>query len=212
MLDYTTKKLSRGIFISIEGMDGCGKSTQTRKLKKILEQQGLPVAITKEPCRSVIGKQLNKILKSERLSPKIELMLFMAARYDHIQTVILPKLKQNICVISDRFIDSTLCYQGILGKIDIKWIQDLHNSVCGIWPDVTYLLDINPVTVVDRIKNRPVKHFYDSMPLKQQTVIREGFLHIATLFPERIMVVDANKFGKTTSIIVEHLMRKLAKI
>ncbi len=184
-----------GKFITFEGIDGCGKSTQIELLAQTLTSKGILVLKTKEPGGTQLGVVLRKMLLDDPmvLNSYAELLLFLADRIEHIHKVIVPALQKGIWVLSDRYWDSTLAYQGYGRKLDLKWIQDLANSepLC-LKPDLTFLMDIS---VEESIKRRLSKKA-DKMETESKKFledVRSGFLQLAQKEKERILLVDGSK-------------------
>ncbi|RLB11636.1 MAG: dTMP kinase [Deltaproteobacteria bacterium] len=192
----------RARFITFEGIDGCGKSTQAKRLASYLKNKGIPVLLTFEPGGTGIGYNIRKILldpKNKHISPLAELFLYMADRAQHIKEVIGPSLEKGIWVISDRFYDATLAYQGFGRGIDISFIDMLNQKACGkIRPDITFLMDCPVETAIIRISNRiansnPDKGQlrFEQEDLRFHEMVRKGYLSIAARHKDRIVMVDA---------------------
>ena len=151
-------RASRGIFITFEGLDGCGKSTQLEKLAAKLRAQKHPVVLTREPGGTPTAEKIRQLLLDTRtgsLAPNAELALMFAARAQHIQEVILPALAEGKVVLCDRFTDSTEAYQGGGRKLGSKPVLALHHVVCGdLQPDLTVLMDSDVATSVERARRR----------------------------------------------------------
>jgi dTMP kinase len=186
----------RGRFISFEGGEGSGKTTQSLLLHEYLTKKSIRAVLTREPGGSDLGEELRILLKKQH-NPKAELLLLLASRHDHVQNLILPNLESGNWVICDRFIDSTMCYQGLLKELGAEYIKNLHDQIIGeIWPNVTFLMDLPTFHIKDRIKIRANPTHYDTMPIEQHEKVRNGFLQIAKSFPDRIFVLDATKDPK----------------
>jgi dTMP kinase len=184
----------RGSFISLEGIEGTGKSTQTRLLTEYLQQRGQNTVRTQEPGGTAISMKIRELLlslDSREMDPVTELLLYNAARVQHIREVIDPALARGEIVISDRFSDSTLAYQGYGRGIDLKMIDTLDAiATNGMRPDLTLLLDIDVETGLQR--NREISK-RDRLELEDITFhekVRRGFLEIAKDDPGRIRVID----------------------
>jgi dTMP kinase len=184
----------RGSFISLEGIEGTGKSTQTRLLTEYLQQRGQKTVRTQEPGGTAISMKIRELLlslDSREMDPVAELLLYNAARVQHIREVIDPALARGEIVISDRFSDSTLAYQGYGRGIDLKMIDTLDAiATNGMRPDLTLLLDIDVETGLQR--NREISK-RDRLELEDITFhekVRRGFLEIAKDDPGRIRVID----------------------
>ena len=138
--------MNRGLFITFEGIDGCGKSTQFQMLKEYLETQGVDFIVVREPGGTVIGEKIREILlnkKNDSMRPLTELLLFEAARAQIAEEVIRPALEKGTCVLCDRFFDSTYAYQGYARKLGADKVLLLNDlATAGLEPDITFLIDI----------------------------------------------------------------------
>ena len=188
---------NKGYFVSFEGIDGSGKSTQIQYLAKYLETLGFDVIITREPGGSVGGEQIRKLLlqgEVDRWSPETELLLFTAARRDHLERIILPALKEGKIVICDRFTDSTRMYQGMRGANLRNLVDTLNEKVINFDPDLTILIDINPEISLKRAKSRKtVEERFEDFGVDLQMKMRKGFIDLAKEFGDRIEVVDGQQ-------------------
>lgn len=186
-----------GRFITFEGIDGSGKSTQARLLTEHLRAAGHPVDLTREPGGSPGAEEIRRLVLEgdpDRWSPETELLLFTAARRDHLERVIDPGVAAGRVVISDRFADSTRMYQG-LGRGDLRALVDeLHRLMIGREPDLTLLIDMDPDRGLERALSRGgTEERFESFGADLQTRMRQGFLDLAAEFPERIVVIDGNR-------------------
>jgi dTMP kinase len=185
-----------GRFITLEGGEGAGKSTQIARLKSWLEGRGHTVVATREPGGSPGAEMVRKLLvegPAERWDGTTEALLHFAARRDHLRAMVWPALKQSTWVVSDRFADSTLAYQGYGHGVDRSLIAQLYAlSVGDFRPDLTLVLDL-PVEVglARAASRRGVETRYESLPLDFHRRVRAGFLEIATREPKRCAVIDA---------------------
>lgn len=182
------------MFISFEGIDGSGKSTQARRLAEDLRASGRDVTLTREPGGSPGAEEIRRLLVeggSERWSPETELLLFTAARRDHLERTIRPALARGTTVISDRFADSTRVYQGA-ARADLRGIVDqLHDLMIAIEPDLTFVIDIDPEISLRRGHARnTVEDRFEGMGLDFQIRLRAGFRALATEAPERVRLID----------------------
>jgi len=190
--------LSRpGLFISFEGIDGSGKSTQARLLAEHLRGQGRDVVLTREPGGSAGAEEIRRLVlegDKDRWSPETELLLFTAARRDHLERVILPAIAAGQVVICDRFADSTRMYQG-LGRADLRGLVDqLHDLMIGREPDVTVLIDIAPDVGLGRALSRGGgEERFESFGEGLQARMRAGFLALAKEFDGRFAVIDGGR-------------------
>lgn len=186
----------RGRFISFEGGEGAGKSTQVRLLADALTHKGIRCLSTREPGGSPGAESIRELLIQGdvgRWDPMSEALLHFAARRDHVTNVIEPALCAGTWVICDRFTDSTIAYQGFGQGLEISLIQDLHRTAVGdLWPDVTFILDIPVADGFGRVANRSTDiDRYERMDSQFHIRLREGFLEIARKNVERCAVVDA---------------------
>ena len=199
----TTKK---GFLITIEGCEGCGKTTQSEMLKQYLESKGLTVILTREPGGSIVAEQVRNILLNPdfKVAPYCELMLYEAARAQHLGDIIKPSLEKGYVVICDRFIDSTIAYQGYARGIDKEVIKKLNNiATSGLKPDLTIYLDINPNKGIKKAKmvNKGKLTGGDRIEresLKFHNNVRKGFLELAKKYPNRIKKVKTNEVIEKT--------------
>ncbi|HEX4200614.1 MAG TPA: dTMP kinase [Chthoniobacterales bacterium] len=189
-----------GLFVSFEGGEACGKSTQVARLAEKLESIGRQVIAIREPGSTRAGEAIrNLLLHSEQglsLTPAAELLLFGASRAQLIEEVIRPALHAGKIVLADRFTDSTTVYQGIARGIGLKFIREMEEFVCaGLRPAVTFLLDLDLGTIRNRRlrRVRPVNSpdRMEELPAEFHQKVREGYLQLAREFPERIKIVDA---------------------
>ena len=220
----------RGKFITFEGLDGTGKSTQMRKLAAALRAAGHKVVETREPGGTATGEKIRRVLldsKTEGLAPLAEMALMFASRAQHIAEVIQPALDHGQIVLCDRFTDSTEAYQGHGRKLGSDDVLKLHRILCGdLQPDLTILLDSDPAMSVRRARRRNLrashganknvgKHHGDENRFEQQNRaffarVHEGYLAIALREPQRVVRVDASGApAQTHRKISEVLQRKL---
>ncbi|MEO1107777.1 MAG: dTMP kinase [Pseudomonadota bacterium] len=187
----------RGLFLTFEGIDGSGKSTQARMLAEFLRESGHQVILTREPGGSPGAEEIRRLVLEgdpDRWSAETEILLFTAARRDHLERTIEPALADGKVVICDRFADSTRMYQG-LSRGDLRGIVDqLHSLMIGREPDMTLLFDMDPETGLSRAKGRQgtEERFEDFGPALQKQM-RAGFLALANEFSDRFRVVDGNR-------------------
>jgi len=183
-----------GLFITFEGGEGCGKSTQSRLLLKKLEQQNIPVVLTHEPGGTVLGNELRKVLKRRRGSfilPQAELFLVAASRAQLVAEVIHPALEEGKVVICDRFTYSTLVYQGYGRGLELSFVETVNNVATGnLKPDLTILLDISPDQGLAR--KRSLRDRFEMEDLSFHRRVREGYLKMVAVESERWLVIDAS--------------------
>ena len=182
-------------FITFEGIDGSGKSTQARRLVEVLHARGRDAVLTREPGGSPGAEAIRRLLVEgapDRWSPETEILLFTAARRDHLERTIAPALAAGRDVVSDRFADSTRVYQGAV-RSDLRDLVDmLHARLIGREPDLTLILDADPGAAIARGRGPAVgEGRFESFGRDFQAALRRGFLDLAASFPERCRVIDA---------------------
>jgi dTMP kinase len=188
----------RGYFITFEGGEGAGKSTQIRRLAEVLKARGFDVLVTREPGGSPGAEAVRHVLLSgaaEKLGPEMEAILFASARNDHVEQIIRPAVASGKIVLCDRFMDSSRVYQGVTGGLDPEFMRQLEEvAINGMTPDLTLILDIDPVLGLERAAKRragPADR-YEKETVAMHRRRREGFLDIARREPQRCKVVDAS--------------------
>lgn len=186
------------LFVTFEGIEGCGKSTQSRHVAAVLKKQGHEVVLTREPGGTDITAEIRRLLAdpASKLDPTAELMLFLADRAQHVATVIRPALAEGKIVLCDRYCDSTLAYQGYGRGHDLAWLEELNlRASHGVVPNLTLWIDCTVETGLGRAKVRdggPGDRF-ESEPLAFHSRIRAGFAELAERFPERIVRIDSER-------------------
>ena len=190
-----------GLFISLEGIDGAGKSTQSRLLAAHLRGLGRDVIETREPGGAAGAEDIRKLLVEgdpDRWSPETEILLFSAARRDHLERTIAPALARGGVVICDRFADSTRVYQGA-ARGDLRaLVDDIHARVIGVEPDLTLILDMDPAVALARgLARQSGEDRFEDMGLAFQERLRAGFQALARDFADRCAMVDANQPQET---------------
>ena len=189
-----------GLFITFEGGEGCGKSTQIAALKARLEAIGKTVVQTREPGGTALGESIRSLLQhddaGQGMSPEAELLLFAASRAQHVRELIAPAIAQGQIVLSDRFLDSTTVYQGVARAIDSKKVETINQFAIGdTTPDLTILIDLPPEIglarvharsdgQLDRMENEAIEFFQ---------AVRQGYLDLAKLEPKRFLVLDGSQ-------------------
>ncbi len=191
----------KGILISFEGSEGCGKSTQIRRIADRLEEfDHREVVVTREPGGTRIGEDIRHLLMhaetNEAMCPETELLLFAASRAQLVREIIFPAVNEGKIILCDRFLDSTTVYQGVARQIAEDPVTQINNFAVGeIVPDLTIILDVPAEVGLERIKHR-ISDMPDRM--EQENVefygkVREGYLHLARSLPERFFVVDGER-------------------
>jgi dTMP kinase len=219
---------ARGKFITFEGLDGSGKSTQTEKLARSLRARGLSVTITREPGGTATGEKIREVIlhsATSGLSPLTELALMFAARAQHIEEVILPAIAEGRIVLCDRFTDSTEAYQGGGRKLGSKPVLQMHEILCGdLQPDLTILLDNDIAFSVERARRRnrtgsrtEKGRARDENRFEQENRaffgrVRHAYMTIANREPQRVHLVNARGTPNETHTVIMELVRKKLKV
>lgn len=199
---FHTRAVSRGLFITFEGSEGCGKSTQVKRLAARLEAEGMPFLLTREPGGTLIGEKIRDLLQfapeSAAMFPETEVLLFEASRSQLVREVIVPALDRGTLVIADRFFDSTTVYQGAARRLNSATVSQLNEFAVGSCrPDFTIVLDVDvktararmlrrvrPVGAPDRMEQEPVE-FYES--------VCAAYRELAQREPERVRLIDGSR-------------------
>ena len=193
--------MAHGKFITFEGGEGCGKSTQVKRLKDALEREGVRVLLTREPGGTWLSEQIRTLIKDQDTDApcdRSELLLFLAARAQLVKNVIRPALESGTWVVSDRFSDSTLAYQGYGRGLPLDILRAANDFACdGLKPDLTLLLEVTPETAAARMRQREAatQTTADRLELAGDDFharLRRGFAELAKAEPERIVTIDAN--------------------
>ncbi|HOK80105.1 MAG TPA: dTMP kinase [bacterium] len=187
----------RAVIVSFEGIDGCGKSTQAKKFTRYLKSQGIDVLFFKEPGTTKIGKKLRKILlvKTDDIQPLTELFLYLAARNQLVAEQISPLLAKKRVIVLDRFMDSTVAYQGYGRGIPLELINLAHEIILkGIKPDITFLIDV-PASVLRREVKKNPDRLEKSIAFQEK--VRHGYLNIHRAEPERVKIIKRQSIEMT---------------
>ena len=194
---YAPSVKNPGRFITLEGGEGAGKSTQIQVIKDYLLTRGNDVVVTREPGGTSEGQEIRNLLVSgdkDKWSPLSETLLIMADRAAHLERVIRPALAEGKYVVCDRFFDSTKAYQGVAGGLGLDVIHNLQQPVLGTTlPDFTLLLDIDPEKGLRRAQERGGELRFESKTLAYHRTLRNAFLDFAAQEPDRIFVIDADR-------------------
>lgn len=191
------------MFITFEGGEGAGKSTAIKSIVEALEKEGKDILLTREPGGTPISEEIRNIIldkKNTAMDPRTEALLYAASRRQHVVEKILPALKRGTIVLCDRFLDSSLAYQGVARGIGVDEVYEMNRFAIGdLEPDLTIFFDIDPEIGLARIaknKDREVNRL-DVEKLAFHKKVREAFLSLAERFPERYVVIDASKDPQT---------------
>jgi dTMP kinase len=194
-----------GFFLTVEGIDGAGKSTQARMLAVRLRTLGREVVETREPGGAPGAEEIRCLLVEgdpERWSPKTEILLFTAARHDHVERVVEPALARGAVVLCDRYVDSTRAYQGAGAPERRELVDRLHRLAIGLDPDLTLIFDLDPAAALERARSRVADRDEDRFERKGQLFqarLREEFLAIAAAEPARCALIDAAQPAETVA-------------
>ena len=202
--ELTTGLVQQGLFITFEGSEGCGKSTQIARLAQLLREKNhdREVVILREPGGTALGEEMRRLLQhadqSIKIMPEAELLLFAASRAQLVREVIQPALQRDAIVLCDRFFDSTTVYQGVARALDPKEVEVINRfSAGGVVPDVTFLLDMEAAQGRERMKQRNAgSSIVDRMEQEPEAfyeAVRNGYLDLAKKEPGRIVVIDATQ-------------------
>ena len=204
----------KGSFISFEGIDGCGKSTQIDLLAKYFTTQNKNFVKTEEPGGTLGSNEIRKILLREnnfQWSVESEALLFMAARNDHVEKVIKPAIEDNKIVICDRFMDSTIVYQGMRSPQARKLGLMLFEQI-GINPDITFLIDMDPEIALERALNRATNEDrFENYGINFQRQLRQNFLDLANKHSGRIKIIDGNRSPQQVAAQIIESIETLVK-
>ena len=203
----------RGVLVTVEGVEGSGKSTQCRRLAERLQAGGLGVVRTSEPDGTALGAAIRMLFETGGAppTPLTQVFLFMAARQQHVAEVIRPALSRGAVVISDRYADATMAYQGFGQGVDLETIRDLNALATGsLLPDLTLVLDLEPAAGMSRIGGRPLDKF-EKMDLVFHRRVREGYLEIARTEKRRVTVLRADQDEDTLAAAVAAAVEDLLK-
>ena len=205
--------MKKGIFITMEGPDGSGKTTQITLLKEYLEKEGYDVLITREPGGTVISEAIREIILNKdytEMSPVTEMLLYASARAQLINEVIGPALDAGKAVISDRFVDSSLVYQGMARGLGVGNVYEVNCQAIGKYmPDVTFLLDLPADVGIARQKDQKELDRMEMESLEFHRAVAEGYRSLAERFPERIEKIDATLPIDDICVIIKGRIKEL---
>ena len=197
-LYLTIRLMPRGPFITFEGSEGCGKSTQVQRLSARLEKRQIPFMVTREPGGTPIGEAIRELLQfapqGKDMTPETELLLFEASRSQLVREIIQPALERGLCVIADRFFDSTTVYQGAARKLDRQMIDQLNRIAVGdCVPDITFVLDVDVKTARLRMKSPRRPDRMEQEPAEFYEEIGEAYRQLAKQEPARIILINGSQ-------------------
>src|SRR5437773_1608220 len=198
LLYFTIELMQRLPFITFEGSEGCGKSTQVKKLATRLQQMGVPYVITREPGGTPIGETIRELLQftshNAAMTPETELLLFEASRSQLVRETIKPALERGVCVIADRFFDSTTVYQGTARKLDRQIVEQLNVFAADdCVPNITFVLDVDAATARSRMQEPRRADRMEQEPAEFYERVRSAYRELATREPKRIVLIDGSR-------------------
>ena len=190
--------MPRSPFITFEGSEGCGKSTQVQRLAARLEHFGVPYLVTREPGGTPIGETIRELLQfaphNSAMTAETELLLFEASRSQLVRETIKPALERGLCVIADRFFDSTTVYQGAARKLDREMVERLNAFVVGdCVPDITFILDVDAATAASRMQKPRKADRMEQQPAEFYERVREAYRELAKRESKRIVLIDGSR-------------------
>ena len=189
--------MADGKFITFEGIEGCGKTTQIKLLNEYLQGKGFKTILTREPGGTTIGDKIRQILldpANKKMHPLTELLLYGASRAQHVEELIRPALSEGKIVLCDRYSDSTTAYQGAARRVDKKILASLDAiATSGLVPDITIVVDVAPTVGLSRVAGRGAPDRFEQETLAFHERVRQGYLTLAKGNPKRVKIVDGSK-------------------
>ena len=205
----------KGLFITFEGVDGCGKSTQMRFLSEYLMENGITPVLTREPGGTVISEKIRDLvldIENTEMGDRTEALLYAAARAQHVEQVISPAVERGEVVLCDRFIDSSLAYQGVGRGLGVEAVMNINQFAMGrMMPDKTFFLDFPPHLAFERMSKKRVHDRLETQEEEFYILLYNGFVKLFEMYPERIVRIDASGDKYTTQDIVRAKMTEILK-
>ncbi|HIU70520.1 MAG TPA: dTMP kinase [Candidatus Enterosoma merdigallinarum] len=210
--------MARGLFLTFEGCDGCGKTTVLNRVSVLLREKGIPFLLTREPGGSKIAEEIRNVIldkKNTEMDPRCEALLYAASRRQHLVEIVLPALEKGIHVLSDRYLDSSLAYQGYARGIGMEEVYSINLfAIDGMLPDLTFFLDLPPEEGLARIRKNETREV-NRLDLEKENFhkkVYEGYKILLENYPERIVRIDAKKTVEEESqeifdILAKRIMR-----
>ena len=209
------RKIKRGLFITFDGPEGCGKTTQSRALALWLRRRGFSVVLTRDPGGSPIAEEIRDLLLDHRhkgLDPLSEMLLYETCRASLVRDVILPALRRGKIVVCDRFSDATHVYQGVAGGVPDRLIQYVDKAVCrGVTPILTFILDVESRKGLKRLRRHRKLDRMEKKPLRFHEAVRRGYARIAKKNPARVKLIPPLPLEKVKEKIVTEVTRALRR-
>lgn len=210
--------MARGLFLTFEGCDGCGKTTVLNRVSVLLKEKGIPFLLTREPGGSKIAEEIRNVIldkKNTEMDSRCEALLYAASRRQHLVEIVLPALEKGIHVLSDRYLDSSLAYQGYARGIGMEEVYSINLfAIDGMLPDLTFFLDLPPEEGLARIRKNETREV-NRLDLEKENFhkkVYEGYKILLENYPERIVRIDAKKTVEEESqeifdILAKRIMR-----
>lgn len=210
--------MARGLFLTFEGCDGCGKTTVLNRISVLLKEKDIPFLLTREPGGSKIAEEIRNVIldkKNTEMDPRCEALLYAASRRQHLVEIVLPALEKGIHVLSDRYLDSSLAYQGYARGIGMEEVYSINLfAIDGMLPDLTFFLDLPPEEGLARIRKNETREV-NRLDLEKENFhkkVYEGYKILLENYPERIVRIDARKTVEEESqeifdILAKRIMR-----
>ncbi len=205
--------MCKGLFITVEGTDGSGKTTQIKLMEEFLKAAGNDVVLSREPGGTEISETIRNLILdpgNKDISPLTEMLLYAAARAQHVFQVIRPSLESGKCVICDRFVDSSYAYQGCGRGVDLKTVADVNRAaVDGVVPDITFFLNIDPRLAIERRIKSTGADRIEQEKMDFHMRVYEGYRKMALLYPDRIKTIDASKSIEEISLQIKTYLKEI---
>ncbi len=205
--------MQNGIFITVEGTDGSGKTTQIKLMEEYFKGKGYEVVLSREPGGTKVSEMIRDLVldpANTDIAPVTEMILYAAARAQHVAQVIKPAVEAGKIVICDRFVDSSYAYQGCGRGVDLKIVADVNRvAIDGMIPDMTFFLDVDPELALRRRVNATGADRIEQEKIDFHRRVYEGYKNMALLFPDRIKTIDANKSIKDISFQINEYLKEL---
>lgn len=205
--------MQNGKFITFEGTDGSGKTTQIKLIEEYIREKGYEVVLSREPGGTKVSEMIRDLVldpANTEIVPLTEMILYAASRAQHVAQVIKPAVEAGKIVICDRFVDSSYAYQGCGRGVDLKIVADVNRvAINGMSPDITFFLDIDPETAIKRRISSTGADRIEQEKIEFHRLVYDGYKKMSLLFPDRIKTIDANKSIKEISSHIKDYLKEL---